>query len=73
MYVHIKTLISTGTPVYNSYYGHGSSRGVWIDAAGDCVGNETDLLSCTWSLNETCTDLQLAGVQCSNPCAYVCD
>ena len=36
----------TGVPVYNSYYGSGSSSYSWINVAGGCVGNETRLLSC---------------------------
>lgn len=59
---------NSSIPVYNSYYGSGSSSTSWTNVAGGCVGNETNLLLCPRTPTSTsCTLSQLAGVQCSVP------
>eukprot|EP00731_Ephydatia_muelleri_P022263 Em0014g854a len=58
---------NSSNPVYNSYYGSGSSSYSWINVAGGCAGNETTLLSCSRGPTTTCISTQVAGVQCSIP------
>ncbi|KAL5474645.1 hypothetical protein EMCRGX_G026626 [Ephydatia muelleri] len=58
---------NSSNPVYNSYYGSGSSSNQWINLAGGCAGNEATLLFCSRGPTNTCNSTQLAGVQCSIP------
>ena len=57
-----------GSPLMGSYFGSGSGLfSVWSDVGG-CIGNESNITACKFTISVSCNRFQLAGVSCYNTC-----